>query len=235
VAASYPSSTKSFTTHSAAQTIASADINAIQDEVVALENGLRTGVAHDLIPDADNTRDLGSAAKQWNDAFLGGRLVTPNLDVDTTGFVNSATQPRCSAFHSATQSTTTSTWTSLNLDSEDFDIGTMHDTVTNNTRVTVPTGGDGLYWVIGSSLFAANATASRHLRLFKNGATVIKQQTYANAGGSDAVVISVAAIVVLSATDYVEVQAFQASGGNLNVGASGAPEQASRLQIVKLW
>ncbi len=74
MSASYPSSTKSFSTHSAAQTIASADINAIQDEVVAVETGLRDGVAHPLIPLTDDSVDLGSSSKQFQDCYLSGSL-----------------------------------------------------------------------------------------------------------------------------------------------------------------
>lgn len=71
MAASYPSSTKSFTTKTdgPAQTVFAAHVNDIQDEVVAVENGLRTGLAHNTIPDADATRDLGSSSKQWANVF----------------------------------------------------------------------------------------------------------------------------------------------------------------------
>jgi hypothetical protein len=55
MAASYPSATKSFTTKvdGPGNTIAAAHVNDLQDEVVAIENGLRTGLAHDLVL-ADN-------------------------------------------------------------------------------------------------------------------------------------------------------------------------------------
>ncbi len=72
--ASYPSATKSFPTHSASQTIASADINAIQDEVVAVETGIRDGFAHPIIPLTDDSYDLGSSSKQWQDLYLSGSL-----------------------------------------------------------------------------------------------------------------------------------------------------------------
>jgi hypothetical protein len=76
MAASYPSATKSFTTKtdSPTSTIFAAHVNDLQDEVVAVENGLRTGLAHNILPDTDNTRDLGSASKQFNDIFLGGTI-----------------------------------------------------------------------------------------------------------------------------------------------------------------
>lgn len=84
MAASYPSSTKSFSTHSAGQTIASADINGIQDEVVAVENGLLAGLAHDL-KFTDATYDIGkTGATRPRDVFVsrkigleGGQLAFP--------------------------------------------------------------------------------------------------------------------------------------------------------------
>lgn len=65
--ASYPSGTKSFSTKvdGPGQTIFAAHINEIQDEIVAVENALLTGLAHTLLPDTNNTRDLGSNAKRW--------------------------------------------------------------------------------------------------------------------------------------------------------------------------
>ena len=58
---------------------------------------------------------------------------------------------RCSAWNSATQSVPASTFTVLTFDSEDYDVGGLHSTVTNTSRLTVPSGGDGLYLITASS------------------------------------------------------------------------------------
>jgi hypothetical protein len=93
--ASYPSATKSFSTHLAGQVIASADINAIQDEIVAVENGLRTGLAHNVLPDANNTRDLGASGTKWANVYTtalnvnGATIQAPVIQTTTsTGTVN---------------------------------------------------------------------------------------------------------------------------------------------------
>jgi hypothetical protein len=87
MAASYPTSTKSFSTHSAGQTIASADVNAIQDEVVAVENGLRTGLQHNLIF-TDATYDIGaSGATRPRDFYL-SRNATIGGTLGVTGIVS---------------------------------------------------------------------------------------------------------------------------------------------------
>lgn len=57
MAASYPTAAKSFTTKTdgPTQTIIAAHVNALQDEIVAIENGLLTGVAHDTTFNEDVT------------------------------------------------------------------------------------------------------------------------------------------------------------------------------------
>lgn len=77
--ASYPSSTKSFSTRIDGQTIAAAWFNEIQDEIVAIENGLRLGVDHDLLPLTDGTRDLGTTSKNWRDGWF-----SRNVDIEGT-------------------------------------------------------------------------------------------------------------------------------------------------------
>ena len=96
----------------------------------------------------------------------------------TQNFLNSTSQPRVAVHHSTTQSISNATWTALNFDTEDLDVGSMHDNVTNNTRLTIPTGGDGLYFCGGSVSFASTSTANnRAVRLLKNGATQVSTLT----------------------------------------------------------
>jgi len=66
MAASYPNSAKTFTTKNAGDAIQGAHVNDLQLEVTALETALLTGgLAHNLLPDGDGTRNLGSAAAKW--------------------------------------------------------------------------------------------------------------------------------------------------------------------------
>jgi hypothetical protein len=66
MAASYPSSAKSFSTKATNDVIEASHPNDLQDEVTAIETALLTGLAHDLLPDGDGTRKLGSAALSWD-------------------------------------------------------------------------------------------------------------------------------------------------------------------------
>lgn len=77
MSASYPTSTKSFTTKvdGPGHTISASHVNDLQDEVVAIENGLRAGLAHDLLF-TDATYDIGkSGATRPRDLFLSRNAV----------------------------------------------------------------------------------------------------------------------------------------------------------------
>lgn len=68
MAASYPTSPKSFTTKldGAGNKIFAAHVNDLQDEVTAMETALvTTGVAHGLKPSVAGAQDLGSASLPW--------------------------------------------------------------------------------------------------------------------------------------------------------------------------
>jgi hypothetical protein len=67
--ADYPASVKTFSTKVADDTIEASHPNDIQDEVTAVEDGLLNGLAHHLLPDADDTYDLGSSSLQWRNVY----------------------------------------------------------------------------------------------------------------------------------------------------------------------
>lgn len=79
MAASYPSSAKSFSTKTdgAGQTIFAAHVNDLQDEVVAIETALVTnGVAHVLKPSVAGAQDLGTSSLPWGNLFANGIKLT---------------------------------------------------------------------------------------------------------------------------------------------------------------
>lgn len=121
---------------------------------------------------------------------------------------------RCSIKNSANQTINTSSITALNFDSENFDVGSLHDTATNNTRITIPSGGDVGIWVfVGTISWNGNATGQRQSEIFKNGTTTLEfTQATSNANGP---VVQVVAIDTPAVGDYYELRAFQNSGGGL--------------------
>ncbi len=118
-------------------------------------------------------------------------------------------------------SLTTATWTSLGFDTEDFDTDGLHSLVTNNSRLTVVK--PGKYRIYGTVVFTANATGTREVRLLINGSVVPAGVQHDNAGAGRHTVVHVDTTWhFATAGHYVELQAYQGSGGGLTVVPSSA-------------
>jgi hypothetical protein len=134
-------------------------------------------------------------------------------------------RPSCHVAHTANQALTTATWTILAFNSEDHDNATMHNTSTNNDRITIPS--DGIYAFGVSLLFAGNATGIRWGVLSLNAATAtptaaeILAEDNRLSLSTDAAVITASGTRELSASDILRIHAYQSSGGDLSVLSSG--------------
>lgn len=137
-------------------------------------------------------------------------------------------KPRCRVYNSANISLTTATTTALTFNSERYDVGGCHSTSSNTSRLTVPTGEAGVYTIGGAVEFASNTTGERILAIRLNGTTDLARQRVDSAGGQ--VALTVFTDYALVAADYVELTAYQSSGGALNVLATGnfSPESWMR-------
>lgn len=126
----------------------------------------------------------------------------------------------CFVYRTAVQSLSDKTWTSLNLNLEVFDNNSMHDTVTNNDRITVQAGRGGLYEVACLVIFAANTTGARLIRLRVNATTTLflgsqDALQYAGVGNT---LWSPSYYYEMAAADYFTVEGWQdIGGGALNV------------------
>lgn len=114
------------------------------------------------------------------------------------------------------QSISNSTHTALQFNAESFDSNTLHDNSTNNTRLTIPTGMTGKWMFAGGAEFAANATGQRQITLKKNGTTFLTQSIQVATSAFDQEVL-VIDVLSMTAADYMELHAYQTSGGSLNV------------------
>jgi hypothetical protein len=128
-------------------------------------------------------------------------------------------------YHNASQSIPNVTDTNLAFNSERFDTDAFHDTATNNSRFTIPTGMGG-YYVINCSVRADSATGLFQLTLKKNGTTSIGIVTIPFVSGYTLFGQVNSPVVSLSAGDYIQAQVYQDTGGALNVltGAEYSPE-----------
>lgn len=133
----------------------------------------------------------------------------------------------CKVTRGSAQTIANSTVTVVAFTSEEWDSDGFHDNATNNSRMTVPAGHSGKYTVSATVVFTANATGRRVVRLFKNGTTIVGR-TDSNAVSVAGVIttLNVTAEVSMSPTDYIEVQVFQDSGGNLDLATANLADSA---------
>lgn len=112
------------------------------------------------------------------------------------------------------------THTPLPMNSERWDNDDCHSTSTNNTRLVCKTAGIYLIW--GNARFAGNASGIRRLSIRLNGSTFIAASTVHSVDASVVTYVDVSTVFQLSADGYVELVAYQTSGGDLNVEVNSA-------------
>lgn len=151
----------------------------------------------------------------WQDGSGGGTPITAaTLNQIEQGIYDAHRMPAARVYHNANQSISNNTLTVLAFNSERFDTDTIHDTVTDNSRLTCKTAGK---YLIAGSISWSGAPGINDFRLRVNGSTTI---AIASADDSSAHG-SIASIYDLAVNDYVELLVIQISGGSLNIVASG--------------
>lgn len=127
----------------------------------------------------------------------------------------------CRVYKSAHQSINSGTPTAITFDSEVLDTDTLHDTVTNNSRLTASIAGK--YYVWGICQFAGNNAGANTgqmvgFYLYKNAAleSLGNFLPYPNANG-DTPICTGGVVISLAASDYVEMYGYQSTGGAWNV------------------
>jgi hypothetical protein len=153
--------------------------------------------------------------KTWSVAEV---LTAANMNTylrDNTDWLGTS-HPHCRVFNSAAISIPNATGTALTFDSESYDVGAMHSTSTNTGRITVPTGGAGVYLVGGQVSWAGNATGVRQVQVRINAGTAlgINEQVSASAASANwqSIMVPYAAV----AGDFFDLTVTQNSGGALN-------------------
>lgn len=159
----------------------------------------------------------------WVDGSGGGTpLSAARLGVLEEGILDVSLQPTVRIYHNAAQSIANNTDTPLAFNSERYDqaagaASTMHDTATNNTRLTCRYAG---VYLIGGCCFFASSPGAGQIALLVNGTTNIARNTYSSIN-----LVGYAGLVetcyALAINDYVELIVTQVSGGPLTVSASG--------------
>jgi len=119
------------------------------------------------------------------------------------------------------QAISNATWTNVTWNQETFDTDAFHDNSTNNSRFTIPSGKNGYYLITACLQFLSNPNGFRASVIRKNASDYAKIN-WVTANSGDSTILVGSTTVSCVATDYIEVQVYQNSGGNLNInyGAS---------------
>lgn len=158
-------------------------------------------------------------------AAAGARLAVGANDATLVADSSQATglawqiQPGARLSNSVDLDPTPSSWVALTFDTEAYDTDGMHSTVTNTNRLTVPSGGAGVYLLGAAALIAAGGGGAyaHELRLQVDGSTVIAQARGYDAG-SNTTLLAVQTLYSLAVGQYVEVQVNV--GADVNVAAA---------------
>lgn len=128
--------------------------------------------------------------------------------------------PATRVYNTSNQSIANATGVALAFNSERFDTDSIHDVVTNNSRLKCNTAG--IYLIFATIAFDANVTGIRQVDFYLNGATLLAQQRI-NAVSDPTLgsTISLSTVYSLAINDYVQTFVYQTSGGALNVAAAG--------------
>lgn len=184
-------------------------------------HGALTGVTSDLHHNLIHThQNAGEGGKIDHGLALSGLA-----DDDHSRYLDGRND-RCRVYHSVAQAINPATWTALAFDSERFDPNGMHSGA-SPTRITIAT--TGTYLVGGSARFATSNTdqTDRYLCISVNGVpgvgtSIARQMGHMSCGATKVLTLSVSTLWEFTAADFVELCAFQNSGGVLNVDAVAA-------------
>jgi hypothetical protein len=126
---------------------------------------------------------------------------------------------RARVYNTASISLANGAGTALTFDTERFDVGGFHSTSVNTGRLTIPVAGT---YLVGANVqYAANATGVRQGYIRLNGTTVLVANLVPAVTGGVVTEQVLVTMYNFAANDYVELVAFQNSGGALNLVAVG--------------
>lgn len=148
-------------------------------------------------------QDTGAALN-----LLGGSVDETALTVIRLVQTVNVPLPRCHAYKSGNQTLTHNTAAVVSFDAEAVDNATMHDTVTNNSRVTTPNNHTGHYRVTGQFSLATTLVGYVTAEILKNGSQVLATTRLAgiNAASTRDVTGQVGGEFEMTAGDYVELR-----------------------------
>ena len=129
--------------------------------------------------------------------------------------MSNATAPAFSAYAGTNTAVSTNTWTKVTIDTEEFDTNSNFA----SSRFTPTVAG---YYQINASVLIAgsgSATTVGIVGVYKNGTRTVEGTTSLNTAANSATSVCSCLIYLNGSTDYIELYAYQNSGGSLNAVA----------------
>lgn len=138
------------------------------------------------------------------------------------------------AHKTSDQTINATTYTLVTLEAEDIDTDSFHSTVTNTSRMTIPSGKGGKYLIAASLQMNPSADVFSTLQIYKNGTTVWSDITESGAiAGTQTIPFSI--IMDLVATDYIEIRAWQGSATSKTIyGTASGNGRCTFLSVTYL-
>lgn len=162
--------------------------------------------------------------------FRPSSIAMPSSGSGGSGSATAPTDTCCKLLRTSNQAIGTGSWTGINFTSESYDNGGFHDNSTNNTRLTIPVAGT--YKITGFAEWATGTAIAGHIAIWKNGTTILVRDYSADISVNP--YLQVNTDYHFSAGDYVELKAFQASGGNIDIVYQGSHDYTPTFSIVLL-
>jgi len=171
-----------------------------------------TTTLNGYISDVTNVVYPTAGYDQNNSNTMSGCTATANIATFASGTIGPNI---CQVTSSTTQSLADMTWTELNWNVNTYDTSGLHSTTTTTNTIFVKA--PGWYRLTALINFAANSTGQRQIRFVRNGVTVDRSTAvgFGNASADTVIVSNI--IQYAEAGDSIRIEAFQGSGGALNV------------------
>lgn len=136
-------------------------------------------------------------------------------------------QPAARVYNDAAIDPAPGNWVTLTFNTERSDTDGMHSTVTNTSRLTVPTGGAGLYLIGGSVEFDYTPLVDPRilagLQILLNGTTVIARTAFSGYTSIDSALVVTTAYPLIVG-DYIELQVIINEDVNVKAASNYSPE-----------
>jgi hypothetical protein len=168
------------------------------------------------------SRSIVTLTNSYSESFdVNGLTISKDsasvFNINLDGFIKKSTAISCRVRRTSNQSIPNATWTQISFSTAVFDdrpgISSQWSSG-SPTRLTCQV--SGTYLIVGQVSFNGNSTGRRIIRLLQDGTTQLALHGV-NSGTSSQIHLTVSTIVKLSVNDYIELGAYQESGGALDV------------------